>query len=521
MISDSTAYRIPDVKKTLARNTAWNYTGFIVNFATNLVLFPFVVRRVGDSAAGIWLLLGSITGYMGLLELGIVPALTQHAASALARGGREEVNRAGSTALVLLVAMMAVALQALWWVPTLVDLVNVPADLRSLAIAVFGVSITGFALRMPLAALQGLLLGCQRQDRANQLWIVQGVVKATGTFLLLWSGHGILSVVILEAATPLASGVLQWRWIREELPNLKLSWRIADFTHARSLVFLGGTLLLGSVCALIIEQTDRLVIGARLPIAQVTHYTAAWKLYSLVATATTTLVQAVAPLAGSLHGQRDLDGLRRLMLTMTKYVAAMALPLAIGLSLSAGTLLQLWMGASYTDARLVVIVLCAYFAVSAYNHAGYSVLIGMRRVTWFLWLYSVPFAVLKVIFTLWLVGSLGNVGVALGTAIPAFLLEYVFLRLLLHELDIRWNDFFRQAVWPTALPAALTFTPLALVFLYAGPVTLALPGVAAVCGLLYASLFWTRSLGRAERSHLMSLVPGPLQRLTLATPQGD
>ena len=58
----------------LARNTLWNYAGFAINMATSFVLFPFVVGRLGDAAAGIWLLLGSVTGYMGLMELGIVPA---------------------------------------------------------------------------------------------------------------------------------------------------------------------------------------------------------------------------------------------------------------------------------------------------------------------------------------------------------------------------------------------------------------------------------------------------------------
>jgi O-antigen/teichoic acid export membrane protein len=75
-----------DVRKTLTRNTAWNYTGFAVNLLTNLFLFPYVVHEIGDAAAGIWLLLGSVTGYMGLLELGLVPALAQSVAVYRSRG---------------------------------------------------------------------------------------------------------------------------------------------------------------------------------------------------------------------------------------------------------------------------------------------------------------------------------------------------------------------------------------------------------------------------------------------------
>src|SRR5689334_13933130 len=153
------------LKRALVRNTAWNYVGFAVNIFTNFVLFPVVVHGVGEAAAGIWLLLGSVTGYMGLLELGIVPALTQHVAAALGGGARDALDRAVSSAMTVLLVMAVIALQALWAVPAFLTLLHVPASLAHEATLVFTIAIAGVALRMPLAAYQAVLLGCQRQDR--------------------------------------------------------------------------------------------------------------------------------------------------------------------------------------------------------------------------------------------------------------------------------------------------------------------------------------------------------------------
>src|SRR6187401_2528393 len=180
-----------DVKRILVRNAAWNYVGFAVSLVTNFLLFPFVVHRAGEASAGVWLLLGSLTGYMGLLELGIVPSLTQHVATALGAGRRDEVNRAASTALAILVGMMGVALQVLWLVPTLIASLNIPPELQADARALMTIALVGFAAKMPLAAFQALLLGCQRQDRCNQLWIVLAVGKAGATVVLLLSGFGL------------------------------------------------------------------------------------------------------------------------------------------------------------------------------------------------------------------------------------------------------------------------------------------------------------------------------------------
>lgn len=494
------------VKRTLARNTVWNYLGFGVNVATNLLLFPFVVGRLGQTAAGIWLLLGSLTGYMGLFELGIVPALTQHVAAALARGDREAVNRATSTALGMLAGLMLVASQVLWLIPLLVAMLKIPDDFQHDATMVFAVAIVGFVLKMPLAPFQALLLGSQRQDRCNQLWICLAATKALLTVLVLLAGHGVVAIVTMEALSYLLTAPLQLKWVLTEIPDLRVSWRLISRREATHLASFGGTLLGLSVCSLIIEQTDRFVIGAFLPIANVTHYAAAWKLYMLAFAVPTILLQAVAPIAARLHGQGDVNGLRTLLLGMTKYSVAVALPVSLGLAVSAGTLLNLWMGPAFVDARTVLQILTAAFVVSALNHAGYSVLIGTRQVGPTLWRYFAPQAFLNLGLSLWLVGPLGIEGVALGTAVPALLLELPYLSFLLRTLRVSWREFGSAAIAPVLLPAAVAFAPLFALYWALGPLSTVLPVVALLSAAGHLALFWILSLTSAERSTLLALV---------------
>jgi O-antigen/teichoic acid export membrane protein len=501
-----------EVNRVLARNAAWNYIGFAINVGTNLLLFPFVVSHVGESAAGIWLLLGSLTGYMGLLELGLVPSLTQHVAAALGAGRREEVDRAVSTVLVVLTGMMVLSLQALWLIPALTAMLHLPESLQDEARLVFAVSLAGVALRMPLAAFQAVLLGCQRQDRCNQLWIVLGAAKALSTIVLILLGQGVLALVIMEAIAHLAAGLLQVRWVRQELPTLTLSWRLADRTHARILLGFGGTVLAMNLCALIIEQTDRLVIGVFLPVQYVTHYAAAWKLYMVAFSLSTILLQAFAPVAAHLHGRGDQTRLRDLFLRMTKYSVALALPLGAALGLSAGVLLRAWMGPSFSDARILVQVLLIAFAVTAFNHAGYSALLGMRRVGRLLPIYYVPQAALNLGLSLLLVRPLGPLGVALGTMVAALALEYPYLRYVLREIDITWRAFVAAVVRPAVWPLPIAFGPLLAGYLLAGPEWPPLVPLAAFCACAYGLLFWFGALDAVERHELSGLVRARLWR---------
>ena len=148
-----------DVGGVMARNTLWNYLGFAVNLVANFALFPFAVRRLGTGPAGIWLLLGSVTGYMGLLELGIVPALMQRIAAALGRGSRTALNETVSTAIALMLGMLLLALQVLWFVPAIAGHLQLPENLRGDAITAISLAVAGVALRMPLAPFQAVLLG--------------------------------------------------------------------------------------------------------------------------------------------------------------------------------------------------------------------------------------------------------------------------------------------------------------------------------------------------------------------------
>jgi O-antigen/teichoic acid export membrane protein len=450
---------------------------------------------------------------MGLLELGIVPALAQFTAAHLPKGDQTGIESAASTAMALLGCMMGLALQLLWLVPSLVDFLRVPPEMRTVAEALFGIAIGGFVARMPLAVFQALLLGYQRQDRCNQLWIGMTLAKAVLSVGLILAGFGIVAIVAMEAIVHLTGGVFQIRWVRAENPSLRLSWAAVDRSHAASLLALGATLLGTGACSLIIEQSDRIVIGVFLPIGQVTHYSAAWKLYMLVYALPTTLLQAVAPLAADLFGRGDFAGLRVLTLRMTRYTVLMAVGLAVALSLSAGTLLLLWMGPEFGADRLVVQILSVSLVVVSLNHCGYAVLVGMRRAGPIMWTYSMPQALLNLAVSVWLVKPLGIVGVALGTTIAAVVLEYPFLRHLLRQLGMTWREFVGEVTFP-GVPAAMAFVPLWGAYRALGPEHIGLPVVAGACGVLYLAVAWAL-LGAAERTDLAQVVRR-LRRTTTA-----
>src|SRR5512134_2426942 len=101
----------PPVRRPSALlNVLANWGAFICGAAVNFFLAPFVVHRLGDTVYGIWALFGSVTGYLGLLDLGVRSAVTRYLARYAAEGDTEGANRMASSALALFSASGLLAL---------------------------------------------------------------------------------------------------------------------------------------------------------------------------------------------------------------------------------------------------------------------------------------------------------------------------------------------------------------------------------------------------------------------------
>jgi O-antigen/teichoic acid export membrane protein len=498
------------IRKSIVRNTAWNYVGFAVNLAVNLLLFPAAIAQMGETATGIWLLIGSVSGYMGLLQLGLAPAMAQFAAAHIATRDDDALARTVSTALVLVVGLGSVALVALPLVPWLLQVFSIPEALAGEARVAFILGIVGVPMQMPGHVFNAVLGASQRQDRCTQVWMVSLLGKLVGIAALLALGYGLEAIMWLETGLIVVTGVLLAAFAFAAAPQLRVGPHHVTGETARQLTGLGGWMFLNALSTSLIEQTDRIVIGLFLTVESVTYYSAAWKLYMLVYSVSTTLVQAIWPVAAGLHAAGDRASLQRLWLRMTKYTAALTWPLGWSLGLCAGPILHAWVGQSFAAHYAVVQVLVATFIVTAHNHAAFGVLGAMRRVGPIVQRYSVPQAVLNLLLSLWLVAPLGIFGVAVGTMVPAVLLEYTFLSFVLRELGLGWGDFWRGVMRPTLGPAAAAFLPTVVAYAALGPQSAWLLVVAAAASAVYTVLFW-RGLHGEERDDLVAHLPAPVR----------
>src|SRR3990172_5732303 len=97
-------------RQELVSNMAWNWAGTLAEAATGFVLAPLLLWFLGEHDYGLWILLGSIATYIGLLDLGVRGSVGRYVAFYRAQGDRNAVSSVVRVGLVLSTAAAVVVL---------------------------------------------------------------------------------------------------------------------------------------------------------------------------------------------------------------------------------------------------------------------------------------------------------------------------------------------------------------------------------------------------------------------------
>ena len=207
--------------RLLRRNVILIYGVYAVTLASGLVVTPIIVGALGTEQFGIWALIGSILGFIALLDLGIGPSVIRFAAEQRGRGVKDETSELTSTAfaiyLVLALVTMLLAVVLAWLLPHAVEISD--QYVRAAQIAVV-ISVGTFVLRFPVGLFSYLLAGQQRYDVLNIGNLLGAVVYFGLAVAVLYVADGGLVALALITVVVAAVRLLPpLFWLKQRAPG--------------------------------------------------------------------------------------------------------------------------------------------------------------------------------------------------------------------------------------------------------------------------------------------------------------
>jgi O-antigen/teichoic acid export membrane protein len=488
------------IRWRVLRGSASNYAGRFAGLVVWFFLTPFVLRRLGPSDFGLWVLASALVGYGSLLDLGIGGAITKYVAEYRARGELAHARSLIATSLWLYTGLGLVTLVLTFALaPVLPDLLQLADMDRSTATGFVLLVGATVAITLPCIAAGAVLEGWQRYDLTSLATTVASVFAALATLAVLLSGGGVLAVVGINIPSTLVAQAVTLRCISRVAPELRFGREAPSRSMVKLLVTFGGVLLVGRVSKRLKSRTDELVIAAVLPISFVTPYAVAHKLSDLAQNLTDQFMRVLLPLASELHASDDRDRLRAMYTAGTRLTLVIFVPMACTLIILARPILAAWVGADYADYAPLVVILTLAGLIDTAQWPAVSILQGMARYRP-VGLMAIGSALANLGLSLVLVRPFGLTGVALGTLIPTCVEGFLFVTpYAMRVMRVGPADLFGKSLAPALLPAV----PLVLLLAACAPfVPAALPVIACVVAggaLVYAVAYLLLGATSAER----------------------
>lgn len=404
--------------RSLPASVLANWTGYAVGLIVNFLLSPLVVGHLGPAAYGVWILLVTLTAYLGFLDLGIRSSVTRYVARAESRGDRATSIQVASTALAVFTAMAGVAVAAAAALGLVAPSVfHIPAEYRATTAIVATLAGASTGLALVNGALGGVLVGRERFDVVGAIEVVTTLVRAGLVLGVLTTGGGLVELAVAQLLASLTGTVLTAWWGRRILPGLRLrpTW---SRPHLRLLVSYGGVAFVAQLGAGVVERAAVVVIGAFMPMAAVTVFAIASGLIDYARALVAGIRTTLAPRASALEGRGQGEALRDLVLDGARYCTLLVLPIAVTFALRGSSFIGLWMGPAYGGpSGAVLAILAGRLVVLGATGAAGNVMLGASRERAVAVLYVAEAAV-NVTAMLLLVRSAGLVGVAWATTVP-------------------------------------------------------------------------------------------------------
>ncbi|MBL8030462.1 MAG: oligosaccharide flippase family protein [Candidatus Doudnabacteria bacterium] len=419
METNSTSYK-------LLKNLSYSLIGFTWPIIFSLLITPVVVKRLGTEDYGIYLLIGTITAFLALLDLGLTAAMVKFVSENYTKGESEEnqklFNFANTNYLVIgVVGLLVYGVLGIFF------------------LNIF--HIDGYAVRniMPVFILSGLIFfvssvnsvfvlipqALQRYDIITKLNMFQLTASSLVMLVLVLQGFQLKAIFLSNLIIYIIVSLLYRRFAKRLMPDFKLGFSLEKKFFSKVYGF-GIYAALANITNNALQQFDRLFIPAFLGPAQLSYYGIAGSVSSKTALVVGSLSNVFFPMSSSLIAEGKAEMLGDIYRRIIRNLAVFASAITLSILLFSDKILLFWLNKDFADKSnsSLVVLAFTYFILALYGTL-YHFILGLGQVK-FLAKWSTCLAALNVVLLFILVPKYGILGAAWAYFLATLPLLFMF-----------------------------------------------------------------------------------------------
>ena len=400
-----------------------------LSIVISLVLVPLTINYINPSRYGIWLTLSSIITWFSFFDIGFGNGLRNKFAEAMAKGEEELARIYVSTTYAILCIIIGIVLilflcinPFINWAKILNTTQEMADELSILAVIVF----IFFCLRFIFQLITTVLTANQEPAKASFFNFLGSLLSLIIIFILTKTTSGnLIYLGTTLSFTPVLVLIASSLWFySHDYKRFAPSLKYVKFSYARNLMSLGIKFFIIQIAALVLFNTNNIIITQVFGPKEVTTFDVAFKLFSVVTMIFNIIATPLWSAFTDAFAKNDFGWIETTLLKMKK-IWVLLIICTISILLSSPWIFKWWLGNSVDVPLTLSIAMSSYVIVYMWQTIHVFFLNGIGKIR--LQLYLVIFSgLINIPLAILLGKKFGLVGITLTSTLLFIIMGIIF-----------------------------------------------------------------------------------------------
>ena len=393
----------------------------------SLVVTPYILTSIGIKNYGLWILIGSVLAYVGLLQLSLGRGTIRFIALHAERDEYEVVRRIVSYGVAWHLVAAVLLTPVAWLIARYVlPHLSISAGMLNTARTVFLLTFAYVLVAGAVRPLSALLIGLERMWLTSLATIGSQVLYAVSVVGLLVSGAGIYALPIALLLNACALGTTYYVMARKLIGRVFGNPFALDRAVRTDLLKFGSWFQVTNLAGIVNTETDAILIATWVNVESVGLYGISDKIARLVRMVPLALLPPLLPAATGIYAQGNRKKLARTILDSSRMLGFLTVGTAGFVIATSPLIMTTWLGRAYPDVPTITTLLLLAYTVNNLTGVGTTVVAAVGKPR-----YESEYAVigmtLNIGATVILAPFFGLYGVIGGTVIGVVLCSVYFI----------------------------------------------------------------------------------------------
>jgi O-antigen/teichoic acid export membrane protein len=344
----------------LLKNTLWGSGSFIFISLFSFLLLPYIIKKLSIEGYGIYILITSLVGFYGILDLGLGSALIKYVAELHEKNDFERLNiYINSTVIFQGIIGLLSSSAIIFYSKNILNLLNVSKTNFTETTFALNLCALGFLFTFIGGAYRSVLQGLQLYKYTSIMDTLVNLALNLFVALILFMGYGLIGSIIINVIVAFLTFAGYYILVKINVPSYSVSLFI-NIKVLKDIIHFSFFIFLSKISAIFSNYIVKFIISFFLGPAAVTYYTVPSKLVGAVGGISSSGLSSIFPFSSQLNTCSNNYEIKELFLHSAKLYLMIILPIVILIVLFSKQILTIWVGKEFAERAWIVLSIIAF-----------------------------------------------------------------------------------------------------------------------------------------------------------------